>query len=409
MFDDIIIDLSKDATAPATLPEAPPIDLLGGLGEMEPGQVVLDAEAVHAFMQTIGERNATPPKREFLVRSNDPTNQDDYILYIDNSALEMFNTCNRKSFHYLVRGRESTGVSAALTFGGAFHSALEQRYKRGLRFVDDNTTTTIGDKEVRLSALQDAFIDRYMLGIKLHEDEHRTPDRCKNVVRAYNERYAQEPFEFIEVNGKPLCEVGFAVPLCRVPVQRTMRGWQTDEPTHEIYINDILVVWTGRIDLPVLWDGVPTIIDHKTTSMLGTTFADQFRLSPQMLGYCWAANNIPELTRLIGGKRFQSLCVNAACIRKPTRTGVPTEFVRNRYFYDDSLMDEWLLDTNCLVTEFIMNFVEGYFPKKANWCIGKYGACQYLDVCSMPVGNQRRVMLNSDRYRDVTWNPLDER
>ena len=50
---------------------------------------------------------------------------------------------------------------------------------------------------------------------------------------------------------------------------------------------------------------------------------------------------------------------------------------------------------------------QGYLPKHTKWCVGKYGPCEYKQVCGLEP-QYRELSLYSNEYRDVTWDPLTD-
>jgi hypothetical protein len=411
-IDEVIIDLVGPggvAAATAT-PIAQPLaiiehglgldmsDICDGVGLDSSSSALLTAEELAAIPPE-------PPRKKFLEQIGDSS---DYILYIDNSSLEVFNTCPRRAFYYMILRREPSYPSVALKYGSAVHAGLEHLYKR----KQPKGSNVLVSDHIALRQAARAILLEYR-GFRVPDDEYRTPDRAIQTLGEYMTNYPlnEEPFELLygvdkNDNPKPVVEFPFACPLGVFPISKYMPRWEQDQPLGDVWVNNIHIVWTGRIDLPVLWEGrVPTILDHKTTSMMGSTFYDQFLIASQTVGYCWAANQIPELMDLTNGEPFQQFCLNAICTRKITRTGTPYEFGRNIFRYDQSQIEEWHRDVLTLTGDFLHAWVEDYFPKKTAWCVGKYGKCPFLDVDALPV-KDRPVMLNSSLFKDVTWNPL---
>ena len=65
----------------------------------------------------------------------------DGCLYIDNSSMELFTTCPRQAYYYIVRKLELNRDRIALHFGEAFHDVLRELYVRhgsGYRSAADN-------------------------------------------------------------------------------------------------------------------------------------------------------------------------------------------------------------------------------------------------------------------------------
>jgi hypothetical protein len=215
-------------------------------------------------------------------------------------------------------------------------------------------------------------------------------------IRGYNKQWPidSEPFTLLLDDGKPIVERPFKLLLGHAD----MCGSKVRTHEGEITLDTIHIYWTGRLDALVHY-GVPLVMDAKTTAMLGQNFYDDFWLSSQMLGYVWAARNL--------GYPVEGLFLDVLAGRKPSKTGTMFEFQRQRYHYKQEHLDEWETDTFTLVTDFLEHLRRGYFPKSPKWCFGKYGRCQYWDICTQVPAN-RETMLQSDLFRNVTFSPLTD-
>lgn len=325
-----------------------------------------------------------------------------YFFTVDNSSLDYFTKCGRAAEYYLVRSREPNRSAAALVFGGALHKAVEITLKHGVS--EETIQKGVGSIYTHFESLPPAV------------EEWRTPDLAVEVFKKYCAKY---PYELFQVatspDGTPLVEIGFAIPLGSVnvrdfvtysPQQLVVMGEFDEKVTWKpqtgdglgLYIEKIYILWSGRMDAVLTWDGMFWVMDHKTTSIAGPGFYNDFILSMQTVGYTWAATKIT-------GHRVAGLVLNALVTRKPTKTGKAIEFERRRYPYSDDLLSEWEEDVLQLVTNFFSHLQRGRFPKETAWCQGKYGQCRYHEVCALPK-SQRNIMLQGNLFRDVTWNPL---
>lgn len=325
---------------------------------------------------------------------------DDYVLHIDNSSLERFTTCSRAAEYYLGFSRESASLRPALGFGKAIHSALELR---GL--VDNLSTPGV------LAAVEQRQIEILVEHFEQHPvppTEFRTCEFAIQVIQKYNKKFPAELFTFFkDPNGSPYVEVPFTVPLGALEINAEipyLKSQVVENATDAVsfHIANLHIVWTGRIDAMIELQDQLWIMDHKTSSMMGATFYDDFYLSNAMIGYAWAAQKIT-------GRQVHGLLLNAIGIRQPTAkgTGVPIEFERQRYLYSQDKMEEWELNTRFLVSDFVSHLVRGYFPMETKWCMGKYGKCEFWDTCNLPQ-KQRLTDLHGSTYHYVTWSPLNE-
>lgn len=316
---------------------------------------------------------------------------EDYILRIDNSTLERFQTCPRSAYYYVIARKQKPG-SPALQLGTAVHVALETFYLHG--FTDESLKIA----KNRVSVI-------YNLN-PTNVDEYRNEEFAKNVVDAYFDEWAsKEHFKAIEHDGRPFVERPFEIELGVIAVNDvlplTQKELLNEGDMRQLYVRNLFVVWTGRIDLAVNHFDSLAVVDHKTTSMMGEMFFGQFALGQQPIGYCWA------LSKLLKA-RVRKFILNAIACRKPTKTGTSVECKRQVFNYTDAQLDEWEHDTMVLVSDFVSHVLRGYFPMSRVWCIGKYGYCPYHEVCTLD-GDARDTMLHTMLYTDVDWDPTNER
>jgi len=305
----------------------------------------------------------------------------DGCLLIDNSFIELLQTCPTSLLYNRLHKRISAFEKPALSFGHAGHLVWEYRYKHC-----KNNTPKMSDEESQFHLLEKYFSEN-----PPPEDDFRTLNWAAELfIRRYNEHYPIEPFNVLEDDkGQPMTELSFTIPLydCDVPMFK------------------VPVIYTGRIDLPVLWNSEIIVIDHKTTSMMGDNFWSDLKVSPQQLGYCWS---FEQLT----GKRCRGFCVNAVRSRPaPERPKGGIEawwdenYQRQKFSIEPWQLVEWKNNLIGLVEEFFWHYSRGYFPLKKRWCCGKFGKCQYYDVDDL-APEDRLSWLNSSAFQENTWSPL---
>ncbi len=311
--------------------------------------------------------------RRFVLERTDVDGN--FILRIDNSNLEKFQTCARASQYYSIFAKEKGG-SAALLFGGALHKTLERHY--------------LGDSySDALAAGQSTF-----LGKTFYPDEFRTPDFLTYVFDLYLTEYHKDSFVPEDV------EKAFSLHLFDLEVNSFTSIESglllSDGDSSPLYIKTIHVFWSGKIDLK-LPNG---IADHKTSTQEGPTFFAQFQLSQPIIGYLYAASRIYN-------QDLTSFMLNAIFLRKPSKTGKGVTFTRYPYAYEKHHFEEWHVDIRHNIQTFVHSLITNVFPKSPVWCVGKFGMCPYHEVCTLSPA-QRPYLLNSDMFTDVTWSPLTE-
>lgn len=319
-----------------------------------------------------------------------------FTLQIDNSSLEVFTACARSAEYKLVHARDG-GSRSPLTYGGAIHNGLEVWYRAGLTNDEVTWTNMILKAE-----------ERYAEAAPVND--WRTFDRCIDTLARYVSKYPTEAFEVYERNGTPQVELPFSLPLQVVEVNAPLPYTYADivDPSTyvpsvanlPVYVKEIHVYWTGKMDLMINLDNALWVMDHKTTSIAGPSYFREYELAQQTIGYCWAAQQIY-------GQPVTGLLLNAIIGRPLTKTGTGTDFQRQRYYYRPDQLEEWNLDICTLTADFIANLTRGFFPRETKWCVGKYGVCPYFEVCTLPP-TQRLSFLSSDYFTNVTWSPLAE-
>jgi hypothetical protein len=297
----------------------------------------------------------------------------DGVLYIDNSSMELFTTCSRQAYYYLIRRIELNRDRIALSFGEAFHAVLDHLYR--------THGNSYRDQQANASVL--AFAARR----ELHPppDDYRTTSYLTNAVNKYLTDYPAEAFDIaVMPNGVTAVEVPFAFPLGTV---------------ESAAFGTIPVVWTGRLDLVYRSRGRLGVMDHKTTSIMGSQFFAEFEIAHQMYGYVAACE-------YIFGEAVSEICINGLGCRKPTKTGTMYEFQRHLIPVSAALLEEWHTDCLAIVRDFITHCELGYFPKMTKWCTNKYGPCQYRGICTLDP-SMRESAINTSEYKLVTWSPLN--
>lgn len=346
------------------------------------------------------------PTRRLLQPS--PDHADDYILELDYSSISKFLECPRAYSNYAINSREAQRDNAATLFGKLFHSCEELRLRHGW-----SDATRVAQHEL---------VAKHFLHHPAALGDHRTADRMVGILGKYNDLYTGDgwPQRAVSVDGEPMVERPFKVPLCTIPVNGALPypagqlivpptsvawlkqeplAWEPDEHKYGFNVANLHILLTGRIDF-VLTDGSFTfVVDHKTSSRGGREFEEAFYLSLQTRGYCWAAKQL--------GIPVNGLIMNAVVIRPPTKTGTATEFNRHTYFYSEDSLQEYEEEIKDICADLVHNLIRGRWPQTARSFKSPCSGCDYQDNCRLP-RHQRGPDLSSDLFRDVTWSPINE-
>lgn len=334
----------------------------------------------------------------------------DGAFLVDNSFMETFTTCTRKTQYRYLSTRTKLGEKSALNFGSAVHLAMDYRYS-----VCQNRQVTEEDEQI----IHDELLVPFFEQNPVPEGEHRTLNWCFEIIKHYNRNFVVEPFKLIswkeprkcnhcegrgEVNSRKcvicngqgkksiMSEITFCHDLCTIPYN----GIQ------------VPIKYIGRIDLPVIWDDILIVLDHKTTSLLGEFYFAGQRVSPQYEGYCWAMQKVID-SPLVGG-----FCVNG--IRTKEAPGKPKSgwdvwwsecFERDKQYLRPTQLKEWEENTIELLYEWFWHYGRGYFPMKKKACT-MYGKCAYYDICSIPKENRELALHDPTQFQEDKWSPLKD-
>ncbi len=302
---------------------------------------------------------------------------DDHLV-IDSSTLETYATCPTKFLNSALRKRVLNSSRAALDFGSAVHAALEERYKNGCGEAGVDVLD-------RMLAAGNKVLDEASIPFS----DYRNKTYLEKLLKSYNAEVGVEPFDIaLDANGEPIIERPFAELLGDV------------EHSNPNLPNPLPIIWTGRTDLIVKWhDGSLSTMDHKTSSMGGEGYMTEYKNNQPQLGYLYVARQHIDPS-------INTFIINALICRKPLANGgVNFEFKRNRFFVDVDKIAEWKESVLSTIKHIILCDQLGEYPMTMKSCVGKYGACEYLDVCTIP-REGRLNALNSNMFRNNTWTPL---
>jgi hypothetical protein len=274
----------------------------------------------------------------------------------DNSTISCFQTCRRKYYYQYVRHLRPKIKGTPLIFGGAIHDALDCYYKNS-------------NKEEGAVEAVKLFKGAYSTP---EGDELRTVENGMKLLAWYFTKYKHEPFT---VCGKP--EEGFVFP-----------------------IGDIL--YGGRLDLPVEWDGQLWIMEHKTTTRLGTGYFDQFELDKQPTGYIIALEEY-------SGRKCAGCIINAMepwkeVKRVTAKTKQPEDhFLRKPLTRSRELKERFRYNVQAIVRDIKWCESNGEFQEaeKKESCYYYNRSCPYLQLCQY--GENDRVIARD--YEVEKWEP----
>lgn len=318
----------------------------------------------------------------------------DGAFLIDNSAIEKLK-CPRCFQYNQLYSKVAANAKAAPNFGQGVHRGLETRYKLvGTSLVDKPTSALI------VSAMQQHFDENPQPASDFRDFGHA----CK-VVDVYNHIYKTESFEILKNHeGKPVIEASFMLPFAiKLPNDNEVIPWENQAIEKITEYGWMPIYYCGKIDLGIRDYNAIWSFDHKTAFQYGDSWEAQMAVDGGQRGYVWALEQIL-------GQKVAGYIIDGIRIRRPRVkdefTGEAsvdgTDFKRKPVYTPPEDIEEWKNDTLAILGDIFHYAERGYFPKHRWQCVGKYGICEYYDVCSMPE-SQRDTVLNSNLFEPNIW------
>lgn len=286
---------------------------------------------------------------------------------LDSSILATAKACPHKFFREYVQDWKPKEQSVHLVAGAAFASGLEAArsafYTDGLPAPEAET--------IGAAALIQHYGD-----FECPEDSAKSASRMIGALEYYFEQYplGQDGTEPITLaNGKRGIEISFAEPL---PVLHPVTG----NP----------LIYSGRLDMAVMYAGQIFGEDDKTASSLGATWSRQWDLRSQFTGYCWGLSRV-------AGIDVSGFLIRGVSILKTKYDTQQAITYRPKW-----MIDEWFEGTCELAQELVNLWKRQYFRKTLDHACTDFGGCGFRQVC---LSKEPESWLET-HYQRRRWNPL---
>ena len=299
------------------------------------------------------------------------TNDGRYIVKMD-ASLYRQTACPRRLWYMGARGLTYEAKSHRMEYGTAFHKALQEYY-------------TNGNEKAAVAAAIEHFEQD---DIHVPDNDFRDMGHLVATLQQYFFNY--EKFDGLKAdtsdNG-PLLEQRFAVP----------------------YVSDgklIDVVLCGTIDMIGTYNGLPALIDHKTTSLNQVEkYLDSYQNSPQMMFYSMIWKKLfPDEVR--------NVVINGIFLNRSGRN----KFQRSSFItFSDHVLEEFEKHLRQTIDNYIVNLravlddgkdPDDIFFPNFTCCETKFGACAFSPVCTTPRKEDRETIIDSLFTTTNTYDPL---
>ena len=296
--------------------------------------------------------------------------------YIDSTMLSTFRSCPHKFYNSFIRNIVPSGQSVHLVAGGALAAGVEaaRNFALKTRNLDTNYPAPI-------YSIDDLMLAAFPAFSKAWGDYEAPEDSAKSF---HNTLYAMERYltEFhpqkdpvqpkYKADGTPSTEFSFAIPIDIL------------HPNGEPFI------FVGRFDMLGEFNGLPVIVDEKTTGSLGQMWTKQWDMRGQFIGYCWACQQL-------------GIQVDNAVIRGIGILKTDIKFLTAYINYPKHLIDRWVVEMYNTIFQMVHFYNHSHFPQVFSDACGSFGGCAYTTLC---LAKNPENWLNN--YETRTWSPVSQ-
>lgn len=285
---------------------------------------------------------------------------------LDSTIMAAFRSCPAKAKMEFIDHWKSREPSVHLHAGAAYAAGLEAA--RVAYFLHGDSP-----EDAVASGLQ-TLLEHYG-DFQCPPDSAKSAERTAGALEFYFSSYPLETDKAIPMtlpSGKRGIEFSFAEPIDLIHPE-------TGDP----------ILYCGRMDMMVDYEGMKLGEDDKTTSQLGPTWSRQWDLRSQFTGYTWGAAR--------AGIKLDGFLVRGVSILKSKYDTQQAITYRPEWqikrWYEQLLRDG---------ARMIQSWKEGYFDYNLDHACAEYGGCQFKSVCQM---RQPEALLRQQFVRR-RWDPV---
>jgi hypothetical protein len=307
-------------------------------------------------------------------------------LFLDNTKIVSYKECPRKYFLRHILDWTQSGTRMALAFGGSWHAGQDGLWGAWGGGERDN--------KALLRAAMHGFLTEWT-------GEYNLPNEPD--VAWLQSNSPRTPFTAIEMFHNYL--------EARRPLMENSTLVSVEQPFAVPLYPDRLDVWyCGKLDKVIRTrnDGL-VILEHKTTTEYKKdggfkySFLDQFIMNSQVDGYLYAGH------LYYGDLKY--VWVDAALVHDKIHDAFKILPMSRAL----GSLDEWLVETRTWVERINESHsllardqpLSRAFPRATNECVGKYGSCQFLHICSS-MNDPHKHVGPPEGFIEEHWDPFTE-
>lgn len=305
--------------------------------------------------------------------------------YRDNTMLSAYKECPRKYYLRHVLGWRGKGLALPLAFGLSWHSAMDTVWNYAKRIEDQGELAKLAMANFGKTWEEQGL----PFDLDLEQIVSMSP-RTPSIAHEMLVQYIKKRWTVLQN-----CELISAEQPFAVPLPRTDNIW-----------------YIGRLDKVAVIQGEKVVVEHKTTTDykkdggFRSTYVEGWYSDSQVKGYQFG-----------GGLFFPGLeqvWVDAALVHKV----VHDAFRFIPVAHQQPLLEEWIRDTrnwalriqseegNYQEVQGLVKDDESIFPKNEGSCMGKFGACPYLNICRT-TPDPSKLEEPPEGYIEEFWRPFE--
>ena len=285
---------------------------------------------------------------------------------IDSSLIAAFRSCPQKAFLEFMQHYKPRTPSVHLHAGKAFAEGLEKA--RTAFYVEGRSSSDA--VAIGLAALLESYGD-----FECPEDSPKSASRMAGALEFYFDSFPLDTDKAIPMTlpgGRRGIEFSFLEPL-------DVLHPESGEP----------LLYSGRMDMMVDYNGLKLGEDDKTTSQLGASWPRQWDLRSQFTAYVWGAKR--------AGIKLDGFLVRGISILKSKYD--KAEAITYR---PDWQLDRWYGQLQHDLQRMLRSWESGYWDYNLDHACAEYGGCPFRSVCLM---RDPQVLLDQ-QFERRRWDPV---
>ena len=285
---------------------------------------------------------------------------------IDSSLIAAFRSCPEKARLEFFEHWKPRDPSVHLHAGAAFARGLE--VARTEFYVNGQPADDA--EALGLAALLTFYGD-----FECPSDSAKSAERMAGAMEYYFHQYPLGHDKAVPMHlpgGKRGIEFSFLEPL-------DLKHPETGDP----------LLYSGRFDMLVDYEGMKLGEDDKTASQLGASWSRQWDLRSQFTAYVWGAAR--------AGIKLDGFLVRGISILKTKYDTLQAITYRPQW-----QLDRWEAQVLRDVRRMIECWDSGLFDLNLDHACAEYGGCPFKSVCQM----QRPEALLQQQFERRRWNPV---